>query len=316
MSISDDRLTEPVVDRTPAEPPVHDAAAEEMAADSPARSPWKLAVRRFSRHRLAVVGLVLLLIIIAAAVFAPLIASHEPNAIDLEAIRQPPSADHLLGTDSSGRDVFARMLFAGRVSLMVGFAASLLSCLIGAVLGAFAGIMGGWVDNVVMRAADVFLSFPALIVLIVLAGILGPSLKTMVIAFGVFSWPTAGRVVRGITLSLREQEFLQASRSFGAGPVWLVGKHVLPAVLGQLVVVATLAVATGILIEASMSFLGLGVQPPTASWGNMLNEAQRITVISSMPWLWIPPGIAVALSVLCVNFVGDGLRDALDPKAL
>jgi peptide/nickel transport system permease protein len=160
----------------------------------------------------------------------------------------------------------------------------------------------------------VFLSFPVLVVMIVIAGILGPSVTTMVIAIGVFTWPGAGRVVRGVTLSLREREFVQAAQAFGARTRWLVVHHVLPAVLGQVVVVATLAVATGILLEASLSFLGLGVQPPQPSWGNMLTDAQRLTVISQMPWLWIPPGVAVAITVLSVNFVGDGLRDALDPR--
>lgn len=278
------------------------------------RSPGRMALRRFLRHRLAVVGLVVLLVVVLATVLAPLLTAHDPTKVDLSQVRRPPGGEHLLGTDASGRDVLARLLYAGRVSLLVGVFSALLAVGIGTLLGAVAGIVGGWVDATIMRAADLFLSFPVLVVMIVIAGILGPSVTTMVIAIGAFTWPQAGRVVRGITLSLREREYVQAAQAFGARTRWLVVHHVLPAVLGSVVVVATLAVATGILLESSLSFLGLGVQPPQPSWGNMLTDAQRLTVISQMPWLWLPPGIAVAVTVLSVNFVGDGLRDALDPR--
>ncbi|MGB3444717.1 MAG: oligopeptide ABC transporter permease [Actinophytocola sp.] len=278
------------------------------------RSPGRMALRRFLRHRLAIAGVVVLLLVVLTTVFAPLLAGHDPLKVDLSQVRQPPSGEHVLGTDGSGRDVFARLLYAGRVSLLVGVCSALLAVVVGTVLGAVAGIAGGWVDALVMRAADVFLSFPVLVVMIVIAGVLGPSITTMVVAIGLFTWPRAGRVVRGVTLSLREREYVQAARAFGARTGWLVVHHVLPAVLGSVVVVATIAVADGILIEASLSFLGLGVQPPLPSWGNMLTDAQRLTVISQMPWLWLPPGIAVAITVLSVNFVGDGLRDALDPR--
>jgi peptide/nickel transport system permease protein len=291
------------------------AAANTAAEARPAlRSPGRMALRRFLRHKLAIAGLVVLLLVIVTTLFAPLLTSWDPTRVDLSQVRRPPSGEHLLGTDGSGRDVFARLLYAGRVSLLVGVFSALLAVGIGTVLGAIAGVVGGWVDALIMRAADVFLSFPVLVVMIVIAGILGPSITTMVIAIGVFTWPRAGRVVRGVALSLREREFVQAAQAFGARTRWLVVHHVLPAVLGQVVVVATLAVATGILLEASLSFLGLGVQPPQPSWGNMLTDAQRLTVISQMPWLWIPPGVAVAITVLSVNFVGDGLRDALDPR--
>jgi peptide/nickel transport system permease protein len=291
-----------------------DSVALSAQARPALRSPGRMALRRFLRHKLAIAGLVVLVLVVLVTVFAPLLTGYDPTKVDLSHVRKPPSADHLLGTDGSGRDVLARLLYAGRVSLLVGVFSALLAVGIGTILGAVAGILGGWVDSLIMRAADIFLSFPVLVVMIVIAGILGPSITTMVIAIGVFTWPNAGRVVRGVTLSLREREFVQASRAFGARTRWLVVHHVLPAVLNQIVVVATLAVATGILLEASLSFLGLGVQPPQPSWGNMLTDAQRLTVISQMPWLWLPPGIAVALTVLSVNFVGDGLRDALDPR--
>lgn len=278
------------------------------------RSPGRMALRRFLRHKLAIVGVVVLLLVVLATVFAPLLTGHDPLKVDLSQVRQPTGGEHLLGTDGSGRDVYARLLYAGRVSLLVGVFSALLAVVVGTVLGAVAGILGGWVDALIMRAADVFLSFPVLVVMIVIAGILGPSITTMVIAIGLFTWPRAGRVVRGVTLSLREREYVQAAQAFGARTRWLVIHHVVPAVLGSVVVVATIAVADGILLEASLSFLGLGVQPPQPSWGNMLTDAQRLTVISQMPWLWLPPGIAVAVTVLSVNFVGDGLRDALDPR--
>ncbi|MBB5791274.1 oligopeptide ABC transporter permease [Jiangella mangrovi] len=289
--------------------------APALATAVPAtRGPRGLAWRRFKRHRMAMAGLVTLSIVILAALLADVITPHHPNAVDLTAFRQPPSAEHWLGTDSAGRDVFARLLHAGRVSLGVGIAASLISVAIGTLLGAVAGLFRGWADTVIMRTADIMLSFPALVVIIVVAGVLGPSVVTLVLAMGVFGWPAAGRVVRGVTLSVREREFVKAARSFGAGGWWLITRHLVPAALGPVTVVATLGVAQAIMAEATLSFLGLGVVPPAASWGNMLTDAQNLTLISGMPWMWLPPGIAVALTVLAVNFVGDGLRDALDPQ--
>ncbi|MEU7002278.1 oligopeptide ABC transporter permease [Nonomuraea sp. NPDC046570] len=280
------------------------------------RSPAALAARRFRRSRPAVAGALFLLLVVLLAAAAPLVAGHDPNAVDLAAFRQPPSAGHPLGTDSSGRDVLARLLHAGRVSLLVGLLASLVAVAFGTLLGAAAGVFGGVLDTLVMRTADVVLSFPSLVVIVVLAGILGPSTAMLVIVFGVCNWPTACRVVRGLALGLREQEYVQASRAFGAGRFSVIARHVVPAVLSQVAVVGTLLVAQMILLEAVLSFLGLGVQPPQASWGNMLTDAQNLTLIQTMPWLWLPPGLAIALTVLAVNFVGDGLRDAVDPRGV
>jgi ABC-type dipeptide/oligopeptide/nickel transport system permease subunit len=278
------------------------------------RSPGGMAVRRFFRNKIAVGGAVVLVVIVALAVFAPLISSYDPNAVDLRAFRQPPSAEHLLGTDSSGRDVFTRAIYAGRVSLGIGLSASLIAIVLGTLLGAVAGLLGGWVDAVIMRFADIVMSLPSLVVILVVAGILGPSIVTLIVAIGVFGWPVAGRVVRGATLSLREHEFIQAATAVGAGNWWLIRRHILPAVLAPVTVVGTLTIAGTILVEAALSFLGLGVQPPQASWGNMLIDAQNLTLVQTMPWLWLPPGIAIAVTVLSVNFVGDGLRDAVDPR--
>ncbi|MBB5782614.1 oligopeptide ABC transporter permease [Nonomuraea jabiensis] len=277
-------------------------------------SPRSLAARRFRRNRLALAGAVFLTAVGVLALAAPLVAGHDPNAVDLAAFREPPSAAHLLGTDSSGRDVFARLVYAGRVSLLVGLLSSLAAVALGTLLGALAGMFGGPVDAAVMRAADVVLSFPSLVVVVVLAGVLGPGAAMLVLVFAACNWPTACRVVRGLTLSLREREYVQAARAFGAGRLTVIGRHVLPAVLPHVAVAGTLLVAQLILLEAVLSFLGLGVRPPHASWGNMLTDAQNLTLIQTMPWLWLPPGLAIALTVLAVNFVGDGLRDAVDPK--
>ncbi|TDV57778.1 ABC transporter permease [Actinophytocola oryzae] len=279
-----------------------------------ARTPWHTGLRRFRRHPLALASVVFLLLVIVAAVFARPIAGFDPNAIDLLHAREAPSGTHWLGTDPTGRDVFSRLLHAARVSLGVGLAAAALAVILGAVLGSLAGLLGRWVDGVVMRLADIFMSFPVVIVIVVIAGMLGPSVPTMIIAIGVFQWPVCGRIVRGVTLSLREQEYLLAARAAGAASGWLMFRHVIPAALPPISVAATFATAQAIGLEATFSFLGLGVQPPTASWGNMLTDAQSLTVIAGQPWLWLSPGIAVALTVLAVNFIGDGLRDAVDPR--
>ncbi|WP_199700554.1 oligopeptide ABC transporter permease [Jiangella rhizosphaerae] len=298
------------------------AAAEEVVAAettgtaprSRRRSPAAMAVRRFRRNKIAVFGAVVLLLIVLLAVFAPLIAQQSPTAVDLGEIRQPPSSEHWLGTDASGRDVFARVVYAARVSLLVGIVAALLAVLFGTIVGAVAGLFGGWLDTVLMRTADMMLSFPPIVIIIVLAGILGPSIPILILSIAVTTWPTTARLVRGVTLAVREREYLHAARVAGASRGWLLRKHIVPAAMGQIVVVGTIAVAGAILSEAVLSFLGLGVQPPQASWGNMLNDAQSLTVIQSMPWLWLPPGLAIAATVLSVNFVGDGLRDAVDPR--
>lgn len=279
------------------------------------RSPGRLALRRFTRNRLAVLGATVLLIVVVASLAAPLLTPYDPTAVDLDAFREAPSGTHLLGTDSSGRDVMTRVLYAGRVSLTVGLVASLVAVVVGLFVGAIAGLLGGWVDALLMRLTDIVMSFPSIIVVVVLAGILGPSVTMLVIVMGATSWPTAARVVRGVVLSLREQEYIAAARAGGARTSWVLMRHVVPAALPPISVVATLLVAATVLGEAALSFLGLGVQPPQASWGNMLNDAQNLTLIRTMPWLWLPPGIAIAITVLAVNFVGDGLRDAVDPRS-
>ncbi len=268
---------------------------------------------RFKRHRLAMIGLSILSLLVFAAVFAPLLSTHSPTAVDLMAYRLGPGRDHWLGTDTAGRDVFTRLLYAGRVSLSVGLVAVSIYTGIGVVLGALAGYFGGWVDSIVMRLADVVLSFPTLIIIITLASVLGPSIYNVMLAIGLLGWPPIARLLRGQLLSLRETEFIIGARAVGCSDSRLIFRHLLPNAMAPVLVAATFGIAYAILIEAGLSFLGLGVQPPTPSWGNMLTDAQSLTVLESMPWLWLPPGLMIALAVLSINFIGDGLRDALDP---
>jgi peptide/nickel transport system permease protein len=286
------------------------------AIDSPAAplAPRRPGVwQRFRRHRVAVVGALILLVLTAGAVAAPVVAANDPYRVDISAYRAGPAANHPLGTDSSGRDVFSRLLYAGRVSLSVGLVAVAIYTLIGVILGAFSGFYGGWLDSFVMRLADIVLSFPALILIITVVSVLGPSIYNIMIVIGLLGWPPIARIVRGLFLSLREHEFVLASRTVGASNGRIIFRHMLPNALAPVIVAATFGIANAILLEAGLSFLGLGVQPPTPSWGNMLKDAQSLTVLESMPWLWIPPGTMIALAVLSINFIGDGLRDALDP---
>jgi len=269
--------------------------------------------QRFRRHRVALVGALILLVLTAGAVAAPVVAANDPYKVDISAYRSGPAANHPLGTDSSGRDVFSRLLYAGRVSLSVGLVAVAIYTLIGVILGAFSGFYGGWLDSCIMRLADIVLSFPALILIITVVSVLGPSIYNIMIVIGLLGWPPIARIVRALFLSLREREFVLASRTVGVSNGGIIFRHMLPNALAPVIVAATFGMANAILLEAGLSFLGLGVQPPTPSWGNMLKDAQSLTVLESMPWLWIPPGTMIALAVLSINFIGDGLRDALDP---
>jgi len=272
--------------------------------------------QRFRRHRVAMVGLAILAILAFCAIFAPIIAHNDPYHTTLSLIRKPPTGAHWLGGDSSGSDVYARLIYAGRVSLSVGLVAVGIYTAIGLLLGALAGYYGGWVDSVIMRFADIVLSFPSLIIIITVVSVLGPSIYNIMLVIGLLGWPPMARILRGLFLSLRERDFIVASRTVGAPNSRIIFKHLLPNALAPVIVAATFGIAQAILLEAGLSFLGLGVQPPTASWGNMLTDAQSLTVLESQPWLWIPPGIMIALAVLSINFIGDGLRDALDPYLL
>jgi len=280
----------------------------------PIQSPGRIAWRRFRRHRLAFGGLIFMGLLFVIAILAPLLARHDPNVVNTAAFRNPPSAEHWLGTDSAGRDVLARLMFGARVSLTVGVAAALSAAGLGTLLGLIAGVLGGWVDSVIMRAVDVFLSFPSLMLILLLVSVLGPSIGTIVVVIALFEWPTAARIVRQMALSVKEEDFVLAARAIGSSRWRIMRKHVAPGVLSPLTVVGTLLAAQAILLEAALSFLGLGVKQPQASWGGMLEEAKSLTILEQMPWMWIPPGVAIAVTVLAINFIGDGLRDAFDPR--
>lgn len=274
--------------------------------------PWA----RFLRHRLACGGAVFLGVIILAALLAPWMGRHDPFHTELERLNQAPDAVHWLGTDLIGRDVWSRVIHGSRTSLTVGILAVALSTLIGSLLGALAGYSGGPVDQAVMRATEVMMSIPVLLMVMLFVSLLGPSLASVTLVIGLLGWSSTCRVVRGEVLVLREKEFIVAARSLGNGHARVILRHILPNTVGPLSVIATFGFANAILLEAALSFLGLGVPPPTPSWGGMLNEAQSPTVLAGMPWLWMAPGAAIALTVLAVNFIGDGLRDSADVRSL
>jgi peptide/nickel transport system permease protein len=273
-------------------------------------------LHRFLRHHLAVFGSLVVVLLIFVAILAPLIAKQDPYYQDYSSLKVAPSPAHILGTDALGRDVWARLVYATRVSLSVGLVAVLIYTIIGTVLGAVAGYYGGAVDTIIMRITDVVMCFPLLIIIITVVALIGPSLYNIMAVIGLIAWPSICRLVRGQFLSLREQEFITAARCLGVPSGRIIWRHLLPNCVGPITVAATFGMAGAVLTEASLSFLGLGVPPPQSSWGQMLNEAQKLSILEGMPWLWVPPGAMIALTVLCVNFVGDGLRDALDPRML
>ena len=282
--------------------------------DTPRQSFRSLAWRRFLKHRLALIGVVVVLSIVLMALFAPWLAPHDPNHIDLMLAREGPSSGHLLGVDLVGRDVLSRLIYGARVSLSVGLGAVAIYVMIGMILGCVAGYFGGWVDMLVSRLIDAVLSFPVLMLILVVVGVLGPSLINLMLVLGLLGWPEVARIVRGQTLAVREELYVLSSEAAGADSRRIILKDVLPNIMSPLIVNATFGVARAILIEAGLSFLGMGVQPPTASWGNMLNDAQSLSILESMPWMWVPPGLMIFIATISINFVGDGLRDALDPK--
>jgi peptide/nickel transport system permease protein len=285
------------------------------AAPASRESAGARAWRRFLRHRPATIGLVVLVVMGVLALLAPWLSPYDPRAQDIALLGQPqpPSWAHPMGTDVLGRDMFARILFGARVSLAVGLLSAAMAAAIGTLVGAVAGYYRGLTDDLLMRFVDLMLSIPILPITILLAGILRPSVGLIVVIIGTFGWMGTARLVRSRFLSLRESEFVEASRALGAGAARIIVLHILPNALGPVVVATTLAVGGAIMLESALSFLGLGVQPPTPTWGNLLNEARQW--LATAPWMAIFPGTLILITVLAVNFLGDGLRDALDPKS-
>lgn len=290
--------------------PVAGSPGSETAAVSPARKAWL----RFRRHGLAMTGMVLFGLILIVSLFAPVFDRYPPNQLNLRDKFQPPSATHLLGTDRVGRDIWSRTLHGGRVSLTVGFAAALVAMSIGVLLGALSGYYGGLVDMLIMRFTDVVMTFPQVVIILTVATFVGQGVGNVILLIGLFSWPGTARLVRGQVLSLREEPFVRAARSLGARDVSLIFKHIMPSVIAPLLASLTFAINGAVLLEAGLSFLGVGIPLPTPSWGNMLETARSLDVLQDGPWMWIPPAVMILLNVMSINFIGDGLRDALDPK--
>lgn len=269
------------------------------------------------RHDLrAVLGVLLIVALVAAAIAAPLLTSYDPTAINLGEQLLRPSSAHWLGTDIQGRDVFARLLFGARISLSVGLGAQAIALLVGGTLGLVSGFYGRWVDELVMRVADVTLAFPTLLLLIAMVAAFQPSLTVVTLTIGIVGWAGVARLVRGQVMVVRGLEYVHAARALGGTDVRILLRHVLPAVTAPLVIVGTLGIAAAIMAESSLSFLGLGVQPPTPSWGGMIADARDLSQLRRAPWTSLAPGLTIGCAVLAFNLLGDALRDATDPRQL
>lgn len=291
-----------------------DVSAEVVSQAVQSKSPTAQAWHRFRRHPLAMAGLVLFGFVLLVTLFAPVFARYDYAAINLQDKFQPPSIDHFFGTDRVGRDIWSRTLYGGRVSLAVGFAAAAILTLIGVVLGSVSGYYRGFTDQVIMRFTDVIMTFPSVVIILTASIYLGQSVFNVILLIGIFNWPGTTRLVRGQVLSLREQQFVLASRAVGAGNGRIILTHILPNVVAPLLASVTFAVNGAILLEAGLSFLGFGIPLPTPSWGNMLDTARSLDVLQDGPWIWVPPAVMIILTVLSINFIGDGLRDAIDPR--
>lgn len=267
---------------------------------------------RFLRHRPAVIGAVTMLLLIAASIFAPAIVAYQPNKTNISRRDEAPSVQHLLGTDGLGRDVWARAIYGSRISLLVAGVSVTIYLAIGTIVGAVSGYYGGMVDFLLQRLADILLAFPAILLILTFVSLTEPGIVNLFLAIGLLNWPSVARLVRAEVLSLREREYITAARALGASDSSIIIRHILPGLTPMLLVTATFGVAEAILIESSLSFLGLGVPPPAATWGGMIRDAVSITILEQRPWLWLSPGVAIAITVLAVNFVGDGLLAAFN----
>lgn len=284
----------------------------ELSVEVKPRSPWRIAYRQLRRNRGAMVGLIVFILIVHSSIFAQSLAPYDPLLISPQDYLQPPSRSHWLGTDSYGRDVLSRVLHGGRVSLTVGFSSVLIASALGVLLGLIAGYYGGRVDGAIMRFVDMLLAFPGLLLALGVVALLGPGLANVIVAVGISGIPSYARTVRGAILSAREEVYVEAARSVGCRDQHIVLRHLLPNVVGLVVVISTLSVAWAILTASSLSFLGVGTQPPTPEWGLMLSEGRGL--LREAPWLTTFPGLMIMLTVLSINLLGDGLRDALDPR--
>lgn len=271
------------------------------------------SLRKLLKNKLAIVGIVIFAIILLSAILAPLLTKFDPLTVDMQNVLQAPSKDHLLGTDKIGRDIFSRILYGGRISILVGLGSALGASFIGVTLGAYAGYKGGLIDSIVLRISEIFMAFPQIVLVLLLVTILGQSLSNLLIIFIATGWGSVYRMTRSKMLSIREEEYVQALKAFGLNDFIVCYKHMLPNAIGPILVNITLSTAMFILEEASLSFLGLGVPLEIATWGNILNAAQDQGVLLNNWWIWLPVGLVISLFVVSVNFMGDGLRDSTDP---
>lgn len=274
----------------------------------------EISFRKFKNNKLAVIGVFIILILVLLSVCAPLLTDYTISETDLFNIKMAPNSEHILGTDELGRDVFTRLIYGGRVSIVVGVASMTLQLVIGVIMGAIAGYFGGIAEKIIMRIIDVIMCFPFFVIAISVAAVVGPGVNNLIIIIGFLMWPNIARIVRAEILSLKENDYIIAAKAMGLSSFEIIKSHILPNIMSPILVASTLAIANGILTEASLSFLGIGVKLPQPSWGNMLIAAQNIGTLQREWWLWIPAGSLIILMVLSINFVGDGLRDALDPK--
>lgn len=278
------------------------------STDRGVMSRWLLTLRE---NRLTATGTIVVLFVVVAALVAPALLPYDPEAVDRLARLRGPSGEHLLGTDQFGRDVLARIALGARISLLVGFTGTLLALALGMIVGSVTGYLGGWPDEIAMRVMDVIMAFPYIVLAIALAWVIGPSIPTLIVVIGVIRLPQFARVTRAGVLVVRNREYVTAAAAIGQRPMWMLIRHILPNAIGPVIVYATLATATAINTEAALSFLGVGIQPPTASWGTMLSDGRRF--IYDAPWIAGFPGLAISITILGFNLLGDGLRDALDP---
>ena len=299
---------------------MNEKSLRQVSPAAKGESTIRRALDKFTRNKLAVVAMIVLLALIFCAIFAEVLSPYDP----LESVENPdtglplkfasPSAEHPLGTDSVGRDVMSRLLYGARISLSVGLVSCLISVGIGIILGCIAGFAGGLADSIIMRVVDVVICFPVMFLIITISCFITPTIYTIMLIIGLVSWTGTTRLVRGEILKIRELEYVQSAIVLGESSVRIVFTHVLPNIIAPVMVQATLSIANAILTEASLSFLGVGVMPPTPSWGNMINAATNLTTLLERPWIWMPPGICILVTVLCINLIGDALRDAFDAK--
>lgn len=283
--------------------------------------PWMIAWRKFKANRVAMAGLIIFLLIILSVIFVPIIMGIDINEYDISQMNQAPSAAHLLGTDAQGRDCMFRLFYGGRISIMVGVLAAVLTVIFGCLIGGVAGYYGGWVDNLLMRFSEIVYSLPFTPMIIAVAATMlwvpqQQKMYTFAMLIGILSWPGLARLVRGQILTLREQEFMQACEALGFSDSSKIIKHLMPNVISLVIVNATLQMAGAILTEAGLSYLGMGIQPPQPSWGSLMNLGRNAQVFQNYPWEWVPAGIMCLLTVVSINLIGEGLRDAFDPKEI